>query len=84
MFNLNDYRLESGKLMSYAFPGGYPVYYLAGDGEIICPECANENIELVTDKDNKDWHIVASDVNYESNDLYCCNCSERIEAAYGD
>lgn len=34
-------------LDAYAFPGGYPLFYLFADGGCICPECANENIELI-------------------------------------
>lgn len=32
---------EDGKVPTYAFPGGYPMYYLMADNEILCPDCAN-------------------------------------------
>ena len=32
---------ENGKFPYYAFPGGYTIIYIAGDNEVLCPECAN-------------------------------------------
>jgi hypothetical protein len=34
-------REENGKFPTFAFPGGYPIYYLMADNEILCPDCAN-------------------------------------------
>ena len=34
-------REENGKFPTFAFPGGYPIYYLAADNEVLCPDCAN-------------------------------------------
>ena len=33
---------ENGKFPYYAFPGGYTIIYIAGDNEVLCPECANQ------------------------------------------
>ena len=38
MFRRRDYQTESGKLMAYAWPGGYPLYYVCKDGGVLCPE----------------------------------------------
>lgn len=68
---------------SWAWPGGYPIYYLAKDGGVLCSKCANDNIKLTSDPDAaRDWSIVAADINYEDHNLYCDNCSQLIEAAY--
>jgi hypothetical protein len=33
-------RDEAGKLITYAWPGGYPVFYVTADAGILCPDCA--------------------------------------------
>ena len=66
--------VESGEYDSYAWPGGYPLFYLEQDNSIICPQCANKGEQQTT--------IVAVDANYEDTELYCDNCNNRIEAAY--
>jgi hypothetical protein len=68
----------------YSWPGMYPLYYLTKDGGVLCPKCANDNINLVTDPDDPQWYIVACDANYENNLLYCDHCDNRIESAYAD
>ena len=34
-------RDADGRLLSYAWPGGYSVLYLMGDGDTLCADCAN-------------------------------------------
>ena len=82
------YRDSTGRLAKYAWPGGYPIYYLAADNGVICADCANndrsaDNLDPDYPDDDQ-WRIVAADVNYEDNRLFCDNCSERIESAYCD
>ncbi len=78
-------RDEDGKFQTYAWPGGYPVYHLCADNGVLCPECANTQSEVHTNEDGpEDWHIVASDVNYEDPHLYCDHCHQRIESAYAE
>jgi len=67
----------------YAWPGGYPIYYLTKDGGCLCSKCANDNLEL-TLGDDPQWQITDADINYEDTTLYCDNCQEFIESAYGD
>ena len=76
--------MENGQLQSYAWPGGYPIFYVAKDGGVICPQCCNENLELLTDRDDSQWFIVAAEVNYEDQHLTCEHCSKSIECAYCD
>jgi len=83
MMNVNDIRLENGTYPTYAWPGGYPLFYITKDGGVLCPKCVNENLELV-EGDDPQWRIVAYDINYEDTELYCDNCNEKIESAYGD
>lgn len=67
----------------WAWPGGYPIYYVCKDGSILCSHCANENIKLTSDPEAADdWRIVATDINYEDPGLTCDHCSKHIESAY--
>jgi len=77
-------RLESGKLAGYAWPGGYPLYYVTLDGGTLCPDCAAEaDLEgLAGDSDSPEWYITNVVVNWEDQQLYCDDCCERIESAY--
>ena len=83
-------RDENGNLPAYAWPGGYPIYYLCADGGILCPPCANKEPAVKEADEHPDypdfdqWRIVASDINWEDASLTCDNCSQRIESAYGE
>ncbi len=73
----------AGQYPSYAWPGGYPLFYICADCGVLCADCANKNKHLDT-PDDKQWHIVAYDINYEDTSLYCDNCNQIIECAYGN
>ena len=77
-------RDENGKFPTYAWPGGYPIFYLFADNSVCCPACANrENgSEATLDADDKQWHLVAVDVNYEDDDMTCEHCQVKIDCAY--
>jgi hypothetical protein len=81
--------LESGKFDAYAWPGGYPLFYLCADGGTLCPDCCDKEIELIREAANnpgtdEQWEIVAHDINYEDVSLYCDHCNNHIESAYGE
>jgi hypothetical protein len=69
---------------SHAWPGGYPIYYVVADGGVLCPSCANQELYRTIDPDDDQFHIVASDINYEDQSLYCDHCNSRIDPAYGE
>lgn len=78
---------NGGKFPAYAWPGGYPVCYVTADSGVLCPDCANDNLELTTAKPNSDdydrqWAIVDYDVNYENCQLSCDHCNQYIDPAY--
>jgi hypothetical protein len=78
---LSDYAIErddAGRLPAYAWPGGYPMYYVTRDGLTICPQCAN-----ATDRATDD-PPVAGDVYWEGPSMTCDDQGETIESAYGD
>lgn len=74
-------------LPSFAWPGGYPLYYLFRGGEPCCPGCANDNIHMIGPAVNDprdDWRLVAYDVNWEDTDKNCYICHKVIKSAYGE
>lgn len=79
-------RDENGRCEKYAWPRGYPIYYVCADGGVLCPDCVDVERELIdaADECDKQWLIVYQGINYEDGNLYCKNCSKRIEPAYTD
>ena len=87
MFNRKDYELANGSLQAFAFPGGYPLYYAVRDGGILCPGCANSSRarEATVDcSDDEQWPVVGAGINWEDSAMYCDNCNNVIESAYGE
>lgn len=75
-------------LPAFAWPGGYPMFYVCSDGGALCPTCANQEIALI-DVAIKDglrdgWRAIDADVNYEDAGLCCDHCGKPIPAAYVD
>ena len=73
----------------YAWPGGYPVYFLMKDGEPLSFKAAEQEtaliIECMTDNmDDRQWIPVAVMINWEEPDLMCSHLNIPIESAYGD
>ena len=73
----------------YCWPGGYPLFLLCADGEVLCPDCARREWKLVAQAirhpgTDKQWEIVAVDVNWEDPDMYCAHCNNNLDSAYGE
>ena len=75
----------------WAWPGGYPLFFVTSDGAALSYESAKDNAHLVKrailerDKTTTDqWDVVFVDVNWEDVALYCEHSNERIPCAYGD
>ena len=82
MVNIKDVpRNEDGSLPAYAWPGGYPIYYLDGEDSALCVECANKSD---TKEEIPHFRPIAAAINYEDSALFCDSCSERIESAYAE
>lgn len=77
--------LESGE---FAFPGGYPTYFITDDGDCLSYDSAKENAEQIIDaiqnKDRSGWRVVGRDVNWEDPELYCADSGKRIPSAYAE
>ena len=59
-------RNEDGTLAAWAWPGGYPLYYLDHSDCVLCPTCANANQTA-----ERAFQPIAADVNWEDPELYC-------------
>jgi hypothetical protein len=75
--------LRAGK---FAWPGGYPLYFIADDGQPLCFDCVRKEFALIARSmigNYRDgWTIAACDINYEDEDCYCAHCNKQIEPAY--
>ena len=85
--NLSDF-VKSFDSAPYAWPGGYPVYYVTADGEALSYDAVVDNIEevifaIVNPEYGDDWNVVGLYINYEDHDLYCAHTHKPIESAYG-
>jgi hypothetical protein len=80
------------KPISYAWPGGYPVYYLVKQGfrndeTLELEDNPYDREEFITcpkcasDKGN-DLILIGYDINWEDDNLHCEVCSKLIELAY--
>lgn len=75
-------RTADGKLPAIAWPGGYPIIYVDGQGSLICADCATKSLD---DKDEVEgFKPEAFDIYYEGPALNCDQCNTVIESAYGD
>ena len=87
--NIKEIRLENnGELPAFAWPGGYPLYYVTQDCGILCAskECVNGPEARDIDQecpDDDQWNVVAYDIHYEGEPLICDHCGAEIESAYG-
>jgi len=73
----------------FAWPGGYPLYFVTFDGGTLSFEAATEQQDEILaafeDKTlNSGWYIVGCEINYEDPDLYCDHTGKRIESAYAE
>lgn len=73
----------------YAWPGGYPLYFIAADGEALSFKAVQENLREVMRATcfrhyDKGWRIVGVEINWEDEHLYCAHSNERIPSAYGE
>ena len=71
----------------YAWPGGYPLYFVTRDGGALSFDAVQDNLALVLAdmRDGSgDWAVTAVDINYEDVELACDHTGEHIPSAYGD
>ena len=69
--------------------GGYPLYFIAADGEALSFGAVRERFrEVCADMLDmsrlSQWRIVGLEINYEDASLSCAHTGEAIPAAYVD
>lgn len=73
----------------YAWPGGYPLYWIMSDGAAVAFDVARVSwegrrmLEALLDNANDGWRPIALEINWEDTELYCEHTGERIPSAYG-
>lgn len=88
---ISDFR-KAVRIGPYAWPGGYPLYFVMSDGEAMSFKAAKSERrallealrEWTADHQDSGWRPIALEINYEDFDLICCHTNERIESAYGE
>jgi len=72
----------------YAWPGGYPRYFITSDGAALSFKSALHNSQIIIDSirenSNDGWQVVACEVNWEDSLLFCDDTGELIECAYSE
>lgn len=72
----------------YAFPGGYQLFALTSDGELMCVNCVKKNFKLclraTKANDRYSWCIDTITIVWEGPNVFCCNCNKEFETEYGD
>lgn len=75
----------------YVWPGGYPIYLVLSDGEMLCHACAKTEYRQISqalrDHDHHSgWRPVSAEVLWESPDEpeLCAHCNKTLKPAYGD
>ncbi len=87
---LRPYLVPSGRMFDrYAWPGGYPIIYVTGDGGTLCNVCVSRNWKQIREAtDSADhrsgWSLLGVEIHYEGPDEVCANCNREIPSAYGD
>jgi len=73
---------------AYAWPGGYPLYFITSDGAALCFACGRKEAKYIMPaiaaRDGSGWRVIACDTNLEDPTLDCDHCSKRIDSAYAD
>lgn len=85
-YTISEFRADLDQ--PYAWPGGYPRYFVTRDGAALSYAAARENAALIeasiTNQSNDGWEVIDTDINWENTDLYCDHTGQKIECAYGD
>ena len=74
----------------YAWPGGYPTYFVTADGAALSHNAVREQWpEIVSaafsgDRRGGGWYVAGHAINWGDGDLTCDHTGERIPSAYAD
>lgn len=73
----------------YAWPGGYPQYFLTSSGDTLSFTAVRAEYQQVARAMRHPgtdpwWEVEAVRVNWEEPDMHCAHTGERIPSAYGE
>ena len=73
----------------YAWPGGYPLFFVMKDGNPMSFEAAQQEKQRIFEEMNdprgdSQWQVAAVDINWEDGQLFCSHTNKRIESAYAE
>lgn len=73
----------------YAWPGGYPCFFITSDGGALSFDAAQIEAGLIRDAiiSNDTWsglRVCGMQVNWEDADLICDHTGQIIQSAYGE
>lgn len=70
----------------YAWPGGYALRPLMGDGGVLCLACLASELPTIGEWRDTDpgWTLEAVDVLWEGPSEPCAHCGELLPSEYGD
>ena len=78
----DNYMVKGAKLDAYAWPGGYPILWIADidtrDCATLCAACA------ASERDAGTVQTLIPDIYWEGPPEICDGCGAEIESAYGD
>ena len=72
--------------------GGYTIHFITSDGASMSYEAAKQNKNLIcaamnesaamSDVTDKQWLVIAKEINWEENELFCVHTGDLIPANY--
>lgn len=72
----------------YAWPGGYPMFFITSDGAALSFEAARSRrrsiLEAIQQSSNDGWQVIGMQINWEDPELHCDHTGKRIESAYAE
>lgn len=71
----------------YAWPGGYPCFFITSDGGALSFDAAQTEAGLIRDAIISDdtgsgWRVCGMQVNWEDTELVCDHTGQTIQSAY--
>ena len=86
MYSIDQFKADLQQ--PYAWPGGYPRFFITSDGAALSFKAAVDNqqqiMDAIVDNDKSGWRVIGCEINWEDANLYCDHTSNRIESAYAE
>ena len=77
-------KMSNGQYPAFAWPGGYPIFYLTSQCTLLCSKCASDPDVVDTGDVGGGESLYGADIHWEGAPEVCEGCNEAIESAYGE